>query len=179
MIDALAIVAAAPAPWWADGALLAWIAIVVAVAAAGFTGWQAWTMHLQRTQPPPASLVLPPAYPAEPRRIMNEGGSAAHSIQVFVWGVPSTRRSRRDAVRQLARERTPELLGAPITGGKVAGSLPAQTSAAIIGFGPQAAMFGPPDERPGTSGLDLLYSPALAYWTDSRGRRRHAWIELR
>ena len=160
-------------------------ALLVSIFAAGFTGWQAVTMHLERTRPRPAALVLPPAEPGKPRTIKNEGGSAAHSVQVFVWGTPTNRRMRRGAYRivnsnppaEPAKYRFP---GEPVTAGQVRGSIPAGETVVIEGYGPRKEIFDPPKGIPGVaSHLEILYGPALAFWTDSRGKRRHAWIEIR
>ncbi|HEY4226030.1 MAG TPA: hypothetical protein VGM70_09470 [Pseudolysinimonas sp.] len=47
----------APPPWWGDGVLLAWVAIAVALAAAGFTFWQAFTAHRNRLSANERTLV--------------------------------------------------------------------------------------------------------------------------
>jgi hypothetical protein len=160
--------------------VVAIFAAVVSLLAAGFAGWQAVTAHLDRTRPRPAALVLPPAKQGEPRTIKNEGGSAAHSVHIVVWGTPSTRWKRREAVRALLRgeSRAPRLLGEPIAGGRVNGSLPAGETTVIDGFGPGGEMFGPP-AKIGVGGIDLMYSPALATWKDFEGKARHAWIQIR
>jgi hypothetical protein len=163
---------------WALGVSI--LAAMVALIAAAFAGWQAVTMHLERTKRRRAALVLLPAKPGKPRTITNEGGSAAHAIRLLVWGTPSTPRKRREAVRRLARNQTPKRMGEPIAGGKVRGSLAAGAVARLEGFGPHAEMFGPPNPVPGvSSGIDILYRPALAYWTDSRGKQLREWIEIR
>lgn len=154
-------------------------ALVVSVLAALFTGWQALTTHLEHRRARSAALVMPRAEPGTPRTIKNEGGSAAHSVHIYVWGVPmGSARRRRHILRRMRRNQRPRI-GEPVTGGKVSGSLPAGETAPIDGIGPQAAMFGPLGGGPGRSGLDILYSPGLATWVDRRGKQRLAWIEIR
>jgi hypothetical protein len=156
------------------------IAVGISLIAAGFAGWQAITAHLDRTRPRPAALVMPRAKPGKVRTIHNEGGSAAHAVKLLIWGSPSSALDRREAVWKLKRGKTPERMGEPITGGKVAGSIPAGATVPIEGFGPRGEMFGPPDGTPGVAtNLEVLYSPALAYWTDTRGKPQRAWIEIR
>lgn len=60
----------------------------VSIIAAGFTGWQAWTAHLERTRPRPAAWSF--EYPTEsdvylsPWKIHNTGGSAASDVSVEI-----------------------------------------------------------------------------------------------
>lgn len=154
-------------------------ALIVAIAAAIFTGWQALTMHLERQHTRTASLVMPVAAPGAPRTIKNEGGSAAHGVQVLVWGVPTTPWSRWRVHRSLSIDKTPHI-GDAITGGHVRGSIPAGETVTIEGFGPRAEMFGPPSEVLGVArNLEVLHSPAYVRWRDTRGKLRHRWIDIR
>ncbi len=43
-------------------------------------------MYLERQHTRTASLVMPVAGPGEPRTIKKKVGSAAHGVQVLVWG---------------------------------------------------------------------------------------------
>lgn len=65
------------------------IALVVAVIAAGFAGWQAVTAHLARTRPTKAHWIFeyPPAsqgYVPQPWRLHNTGGSMASDVIVRI-----------------------------------------------------------------------------------------------
>lgn len=101
--------------------------------------------------------------------IENEGSSAAHNVSLYAFGRPSTRRGRREAVRSLNKARAPRLLGEPITTGGSYGSIRAGGAVKVQGL----------RTRRGRTGLDILYAPVLVYWTDGRGKRHHAWIDLR
>lgn len=156
------------------------VAGIFAFLAAGFAAWQAVTMHLERTKPRPAALTFLPAQPGETRLLKNEGGSAAHELRIFAWGVPLLRRKyRRRALRNIRSGRRDRYKhpGAPIAIGKVAGSLSVGATAPMLGV-EQAEMFDPPSGI-GTGGLDLLYSPALLIWKDSDNRERRDWVPLR
>ena len=93
------------------------IALVVAVIAAGFTGWQAVTEHLARTRSPKArwAFEYPPSDRARTWRLHNTGGSIASSIVVRVR-YPA--REEREAVEQDFDISTPIRPGesAPIPG---------------------------------------------------------------
>ncbi|WP_156153113.1 hypothetical protein [Microbacterium oxydans] len=156
------------------------LAAFFALLAAAFTGWQAIILHLERTKPRPAAFAFLPAAQGQPRLIKNEGGSAAHSIQVFAWGVPLARKDRRAALRIVRNgvKRRYESPGEPITGAVVDGSLAAGEHAPLRGTGPRAEMVGPPRQH-GVGGLDLMYSPALVCWQDGENRQRHDWVPLR
>jgi hypothetical protein len=66
-----------------DALIVAVIALVVSVAAALFTGWQAVTAHLTRTTPRRASFVLvEPRRPHEAWSLLNSGGSIATRVVV-------------------------------------------------------------------------------------------------
>lgn len=61
------------------------IALIVAVVAAGFTGWQAMTAHLARTRPTQARWTFeypPQTYVAQPWRLHNTGGSIAADVTI-------------------------------------------------------------------------------------------------
>lgn len=66
--------------------LVSWAALVVAIAAAGFTAWQAVTAHLQRTRPRPASWAMEIVKKGARTTWMlhNTGGSTATDVRLSV-----------------------------------------------------------------------------------------------
>lgn len=152
--------------------VVAIIALVVSVAAAGFTGWQAFIAHLERTKPRPASFTL-----TEPRRsyeglvVTNTGGSIATSIRVTIPFVyPEGRK--------------------PLIGSSD-GALAPGASAHLKGTEEKALPRGrwvPTPDKAGTlspataetgEGFFVVGKYASVEWRDYRGRKRAGRIGLR
>ena len=67
-----------------DPLVVSVVAIVVALLAAGFTGWQAITAHLARTSPGKATFVISKEHEGSTWRLHNTGGSVATDVEVTV-----------------------------------------------------------------------------------------------
>lgn len=160
--------------------IVAVIAAAFSLAAAIFTGWQAVTAHLARTRLPPAIWIFLPADNGEARLLRNDGGSPAHDVRVFVWGHPLSKRGRREAAAHFKtkKDHAPKLLGEPVTGARIKGTMAIGEAAPLEGVGPRREMFAPKQANRG-SGVDILYTPALVLWTDYRGKKQAQWVETR
>ncbi len=150
--------------------VLAVIALVVSVAALGFTGWQAVTAHLARTRPAPASFVYessgPPSRTSVNDRLHNIGGSAASSVVLTIT-------SARPSVNKTSTVRIAGVIApgqAVPTGGKLA-----------------LGLYVPSPDKPGhfieapkgsPDAVRVIEQWAKVEWTDSRGKHRKGRIAL-
>ncbi|WP_181439785.1 hypothetical protein [Curtobacterium sp. MCBD17_028] len=152
-----------------DAAALAIAALIVSILAALFTGWQAWTAHLERTRPRPASFTL-----LEPQgrvfrwHLRNTGGSFASHIEMTIR-LPQ-------AKDKAMRTRTYKALGAAAPG-EVAEL--DETHAMGFALGRyQRDGDGKWQRATGSGGKLLVAKRAHVRWRDYKGRQRKGRVRL-
>jgi len=151
--------------------VLSVVALIVSVAALGFTGWQAVTAHLARTRPAPASFVYESSGPvgrtSQNDRLHNIGGSAASNVVLTITS-PQASASNRTSQVQISGVIGPGQ--AVQTGGKLAVGLYVRTPGTPNHF--EDAPKGAPDA------IRLVEQWAKVEWTDSRGKARKGRVAL-